>query len=171
VIPAGGRKRGAGTGPGLRRYWRLLAPLPGGRRLFSRLVGQLAPYTGNLGASVRELEPGYCRVTLRERRAVRNHLHSVHAMALANLAELATGLALLSGLAGNTRAILTAFSIDYLKKARGLLQAECRCVIPDRDATREYEVLGVITDAAGECVARAQARWLVAPATGAGHAD
>jgi acyl-coenzyme A thioesterase PaaI-like protein len=92
-------------------------------------------------------------------------------MALANLAELATGLALLNGLPENTRGILTGFSIEYLKKARGLLQAECRCEPPECNAQREYTLQGIVTDLAGERVALAHAHWLIGPAKAGGHAD
>ncbi|MFQ5644483.1 MAG: DUF4442 domain-containing protein, partial [Thiogranum sp.] len=106
---------------------------------------------------------GHCVVTLRERRKVRNHLHSVHAMALANLGEMVTGLALLNGLPDRTRGILTGFSIRYLKKARGALSAECRCDVPDSSAACELTLTGDIRDSAGDTVATIEACWLVGP--------
>jgi acyl-coenzyme A thioesterase PaaI-like protein len=151
------------TGALLRTAWKRLAPLPGGKRLFSKLIGRLAPYTGSIDPRVLELAPGHARVELRDRRAVRNHLRSVHAVALMNLAEVATGLAIGAGLPDDARGILSGLSIEYVKKARGRLTAECDCEIPSGSERRHYEVSGVIRDADGDVVARATARWLVGP--------
>ncbi|MGH7538789.1 MAG: DUF4442 domain-containing protein, partial [Gemmatimonadales bacterium] len=57
------------------------------------------------------------------------------------------------------RGILTGLSITYQKKARGRLAAECRCAIPEVRGNIDYEVPATITDASGEVVARATARW------------
>jgi acyl-coenzyme A thioesterase PaaI-like protein len=131
--------------------------------LFSKALGRVVPYTGTLGARVEVLAPGQCVVSLRERRSVRNHLRSVHAMALANLGEMVTGLALMNSLPDQARGILTGFEMDYLKKARGKLIAECRCEVPPDNAEREYMLSGEIRDVAGDVIAVAQARWRVGP--------
>ncbi len=154
TLPAPGRL--------LRDAWRRLAPLPGGRTLFSLMLGRMVPYTGALGARVQELEPGYARIMLRDRRGIRNHLGSVHAVALANLAEVASGLAMLTSLPEGARGIVVHLGIEYLKKARGTLTAECRCSPPSgREET--VTVTADVMDAAGDVVARAEVRWLVRP--------
>ncbi len=152
-------------GERLRVSWRRLSKLPGGKTLFSLLVGWMTPYSGTIGARVAELEPGWCRVTLRDRRRVRNHLASVHAMALANLAEMASGLAVLVGLPPGVQGIVTGFSISYLKKARGLVTAECRVSGGGLEVTteQEYEAPVSITDTQGDLVAHATARWRLRP--------
>ncbi len=153
----------ASIGPLLRQQWQKTATRPGGKWLFSKLLGKMVPYTGSIGAVIQTLEPGHCVVTLKDRRKVRNHLRSVHAMALCNLGEMATGLALLNSLPDNTRGILTGFSIEYLKKARGELTAECRCEIPPDNSEREYEVNSEIRNVENEVVATVKARWLIGP--------
>src|SRR4029453_15485186 len=85
------------SGTGLANLWTKLSPLPGGSWLFRRALACMVPWSGSIGAHKRALEPGYARVELRDHRGVRNHLRSVHAIALANLGEVTTGLAPLVG--------------------------------------------------------------------------
>ncbi|HWA16807.1 MAG TPA: hotdog fold domain-containing protein [Gemmatimonadales bacterium] len=150
-------------GARLNQLWRRLAPLPGGRWLFSRILGWMVPYTGSIGATVRVLEPGHCIIDLRDRRSVRNHLHSVHAVALVNLAEVTGGLAMLVGLPPGVRGIVTELSIEYLKKARGPLTAESRVELPTVTGPMTHEVTADIRNADGETVARGRVHWKLEP--------
>jgi acyl-coenzyme A thioesterase PaaI-like protein len=150
----------------IREQWERWSALPGGRAVFSWLLGRLVPYSGSIGARVEELGPGYARATLRDRRRVRNHLRSVHAVALVNLAELATGLALNFAMRPDARSILTGLSIRYTKKARGVLTAEARAPVLESDAEREITVTTDIRDSVGDVVATAEALWRVGPRNG-----
>ncbi|MBC8212337.1 MAG: DUF4442 domain-containing protein [Gammaproteobacteria bacterium] len=150
-------------GPLLRQRWQRLSALPFGRWLFSRMVGFFAPYSGSIGANVVSLQLGHGVVTLQERRKVSNHLHSVHAIALVNLAEMVTGLTLLNSLPDETRAILSAIQMFYHKKARGLLTASCHCVIPLDNHEQILEISADIKDEHGDVVATAVASWLIGP--------
>ena len=151
------------VGERVRSTWNKLSKVPGGKKLFTIAVGRMAPYSGTIGAKCLELEPGYAKVELKDRKAVRNHLNSVHAIALANLGELATGLAMMAGLPDDARGILTGIEMAYLKKARGTLTAECRCDIASTSETKDYRVLGEIKNEAGEVVATATALWRIGP--------
>jgi uncharacterized protein (TIGR00369 family) len=143
-------------------WWSRLAPLPGGRLIFSLVLGWLAPYTGSLGARIEEIRPGFARVTLRDRRRLRNHLRSLHAIALINLGELATGLAVLSTIPGNMRGIVLDIHADYLKKARGKLTATASFRLPPTiDADTACAVEAELQDGSGETVTRVRATWLI----------
>jgi acyl-coenzyme A thioesterase PaaI-like protein len=145
----------------IRELYDRLAGLPGGKGLFSRAVGQAAP--GSIGARVVELRGGFACVELDDRRKVRNHLRSVHAVALANLAEVTGNLALSYGLPDDARFIVAGLSIEYVKKARGTIRAVSECPVPETNERCEYAVPVVMTDAGGEVVARATLRSLVGP--------
>ncbi len=150
----------------VRDAWDLLARVPGGKAVFSRLIGRAAPYTGSIGARVVGLRRGWAQVELADRRAVRNHLQSIHAVALVNLAELCGNIALAYSLPEGARFIVSGLSIEYLKKARGTLTATSECPIPASNARRELEVPVSIRDAEGDEVARAVLRSLVGPQPG-----
>jgi len=144
-------------------WWNRLAPLPGGKRVFSWLLAWLVPYTGTVRPYVLELLPGHAKVRMADRRAVRNHLRSIHAVALANLAEFTSGLALTIALPASARGIPISLAITYLKKARGTLIAQADVRIPDASREAEYDFESVISNAAGETVARATVRWRIGP--------
>jgi acyl-coenzyme A thioesterase PaaI-like protein len=140
-----------------------LSPVPGGKRIFSRVVGLIAPYTGSIGARVRDVRVGYARVTLTERRAIQNPFNCIHAIALANLAELCGNLAVSYSMPDDARFIVVGMSIEYAKKARGTITAECETKIPETSERREYAVPVMMRDSSGDEVARATLRTLIGP--------
>jgi acyl-coenzyme A thioesterase PaaI-like protein len=135
-----------------------------GRKLFSYVLGRTAPYSGSIKAEVLSLTPGSVQVALKDRRSVRNHLNSVHAIALANLGELASGLAMISAVPANTRAIVVNLEIEYLKKARGKLIAEGSAT-PPKIITESVNSLALaeIKDAEGDIVSRVKVHWRLSP--------
>ena len=143
----------------LLKLWSRLNGWPGGRWLFHRVLFWNVPYTGSIHGQVEVLQPGYCRVSLRERRRLQNHLRSIHAIALANLGEMTSGLAMLTGLPSNVRGIVVHLAIDYFKKARGNLVAESHCRLPQVDGEVTWEVITEIQDQVGDTVARTTTRW------------
>jgi acyl-coenzyme A thioesterase PaaI-like protein len=147
----------------LARMWGRLAPLPAGRWIFSRVFGWFVPYSGTIGARVEELAPGRAVVRLEDRRGIRNHLDSIHAVALINLGELTSGLAMTMALPPDVRGIVTALGARYEKKARGALTAIASVTVPPLGPVPVlHPVEAVITDAAGDLVCRVETTWKLA---------
>ncbi len=139
--------------------WDRLGGSAPGRWLFSRLIGFAVPYSGSIGARVESLSPGRVVLSLRDRRKVRQHLGSVHAIALANLAELSSGMAMLSSLPPGVRGIVTGISISYHTKARGTLTATGTASAPAVTGPVESQALAKIVNQDSEVVADAVVTW------------
>ena len=125
-----------------------------GRWLFGRALGRFAPYTGTIGARIEELEPGRSVVTMRDRKSIRNHLRSIHAVALTNLIELSGSLAIIASMHPGTRMIPVRLESEFLKKARGTFTAEGSCEPPAPGFEGELQGVVVVRDAAGDEVTR-----------------
>jgi len=147
----------------IRSAWDRLSPLPGGPRLFDQFIARLIPYTGSISAQVLELRTGYARVLLRDRRAVRNHLRSIHAVALANLAEYTGNLAFVYSLPEDARYIVRALSVHFEKKARGPIIATCESPHVADNSSQEYDIFVEMFDESGARVASAKFATLVGP--------
>ncbi len=141
--------------------WQRLERVPAGRTLFSFFLGRTARYTGTIGATVLEINPGYARVEMRDRPKVRNHLKSIHAIALMNLGEVTTGLAVLSLVDGQGRGIVSNLEMKYVKKARGTITGTCEAQIPDTPGSHDVLAEGMLKDEDGDTVAIATATWKI----------
>jgi len=145
--------------------WSRFSKFPGGPALFSRMLGWKIPYSSTIGAQIEELRVGHARVALPDRRRVRNHLRSIHAVALMNLAELTSGLAAIAGLPKGMRGILVGFRIEYLKKSRGRITATADFKQPLASSAKDYELTVELKDAKGDTVCRAFSTWRIGPST------
>lgn len=105
------------------------------------------------------LEPGHAKIEVLDRHSIRNHLDSIHAIALANIGELASGLAMTVALPREVRGIVTMIRMEYFKKARGRLIAESHVTVPEIAGDTIHDVIANITDADGDAVARATVTW------------
>ncbi len=138
----------------IRSLWATLSRWPGGKWLFSTALSWYVPYTGSVRPYVERLEAGDVRVRVRERFAIRNHLRSIHALALANVGELASGLAVAASLPPGYRFIVTRLEVQYLAKARGTVVAVSDFKLPDGEPPAEVDVPVRVLDAAGTEVVR-----------------
>ena len=144
----------------IKRLSHYLQKVPGGNWILSRLIGLAVPYSGSMGANIVELAPGSAVVSLPDRHKVRNHLNSIHAVALANLGELTANLALITLCPDRGRFIVTRMETDYVKKARGELL--CTCDIPTDlpwETVERTAATATIVDSENEVVTTVTVYW------------
>lgn len=135
-----------------------LAPWPGGRWVYSQLICFKAPYFATIAPRFVALAPGRCEVRIRDRRRVHNHLGTVHAIALCNLAELAAGVMTDATIPADMRWIPRGMSVEYLKKAVGTMHgvATPELAAPVSGEGHEWPVGVEVTDGTGQAVFRAR---------------
>jgi acyl-coenzyme A thioesterase PaaI-like protein len=104
------------AGPVL-RSWQRASGSGIGRWLFARAVCRRAPYFNTIKPYFLELAPAVCRVGMRKRRGVENHIRTVHALAMGNLCELAAGMVTEVSIPASMRWIPRGMTIEYLRKA------------------------------------------------------
>ncbi|MEW5850327.1 MAG: YiiD C-terminal domain-containing protein [Myxococcota bacterium] len=103
--------------------------LPKGRSVLDRALWQVVPFNASVKPRVIKLSEDEVVTEVALRRAVANHLGSMHAAVLVTVGEYAQGLLILAN-AGKLGAeiIIQRLSIEYTAKAKGTVQA--RCTLP-----------------------------------------
>lgn len=154
--------------PSTLSMYRKLARLSPSGWLFSRAVCFRAPYFASIKPLVTRLEPGICVAEIAHRRRVQNHIGTVHAIALCNLAELTAGLVSEASLPTSMRWIPKGMEVEYVAKASGRMHAEARPAIPAVHADEGYElpIKVSVSDPGGKEVFRATIRMWATPKRG-----
>lgn len=147
------------------QIYRKLNRKPLGQWLFSKLICFKAPYFGSIGPRVLVLEPNRGEARIAHRRRVTNHLGTVHAIALCNLAEYIGGLTTDVSIPHSMRWIPKGMTVEYLKKAVGTMRAVATPAFPPHESTEGYELpMDVsITNPQGDAVFRARISMWISP--------
>lgn len=154
-----------------RRLFDRVAGLPGGLTIFSRGVSLVAPYFSTIRPRVVRFEPGHIEVAMKKRRAVQNHIGTVHAIACCNLCEFAMGVLVDLSRPAHVRWIPAGMDVQYLKKAKTDLRAVAR--IPeglDWEKVQTMVVPVAVYDKAGVEVVHADIRVKISPDNTTGSA-
>ncbi|MFV5313109.1 hotdog fold domain-containing protein [Acinetobacter schindleri] len=105
------------------KIWKTFHKKPGGKYIFSRLLCIKIPYFSSISPLLETLAPYYCEVSMKKHAAVLNHLDTIHAIAICNLAELAAGTMTDASVPKTHSWILKGMQVEYLKKATTDLRA------------------------------------------------
>lgn len=134
-----------------------------GRWLFSRIVCWRAPYFSSIRPTVMRLEPGTAIARMDQRRAVQNHIGTVHAIAVCNLVELVAGLGTDASLPPSMRWLPKGMSVSYLRKASGRLTAMASVPQVSPGDSQDIIVSVDVRNASDETVVRAEVTMWVTP--------
>jgi acyl-coenzyme A thioesterase PaaI-like protein len=103
--------------PAVLDLWNKTSALPLGSRVFSLAVSQKAPYFASIRPRFTVIEPNHAELVIPKRRAVHNHLGTVHAIALCNGLEAAMGALAEATIPSNRRWIPRGMEVAYTAKA------------------------------------------------------
>jgi len=96
--------------------FRRFSRVPGGKQVFTRGVTLRVPYFSTIRPTITSLAKNRVEVRMKKRRAVLNHIGTVHAIAACNLCELCAGLLIEVSLDAARRWIPKGMTVAYLKK-------------------------------------------------------
>lgn len=95
--------------------------LPQGKRIFSILFSQKAPYFASVHLMVEDMRPHHGRVRIPKRRSVQNHIGTIHAIAACNGLEAAMGLLAEATCPKDSRWLPKGMDVRYVAKSDGPL--------------------------------------------------
>ena len=102
-----------------------------GSYIFSRIGTRRVPYFKSVSPRVDRLEHNYCQVFLRKRRALTNHIGTMHVIAVANGLEMAMGFMAEASIPSHLRWIPKGMNLEYLTK--GETDITCSAQVSDDD--------------------------------------
>lgn len=143
--------------------WNKLSGSAFGRWLFSRIVCFRAPYFATIRPVFDVLEPGRAVARMRKRRAVTNHIGTVHAIAMANLCEIVAGTMTEASVPASMRWIPRGMQIHYLGKAETDLVATGTLPEIKEGEAQDIVVPVAVTDDRDNVVVRADITMYVSP--------
>jgi uncharacterized protein (TIGR00369 family) len=143
--------------------WNRLQARPLGKLAFSSAICWKAPYFASISPRFVELRPGLARVAMRKRRAVQNHIGTVHAIAMCNLAELAAGTLTEVSIPASMRWLPKGMQVEYLRKAETDVEATATLPAVEEGGARDVPATVEVRDRAGQIVCRAVITMWISP--------
>jgi acyl-coenzyme A thioesterase PaaI-like protein len=140
----------------LRRAVDTLGGTAAGRYAISRIVCAKAPYFATIAPRFTRFGPRRVEATVRFRRAVQNHIGSVHAIVMCNLAELVGCTCVDLEVDPALRWIPTGMSVRYERIARTDIRGVCDATGVDFSTPGDRVVPVEVFDASGERVFSAE---------------
>ena len=99
---------------------------PFGMSIFSRIFAAQAPYFKSIKPHIVKLEENFCQVLIPKRKAVQNHIGTVHAIAVCNGLEMAMGAMTEASIPKHLRWLPKGMDVNYLAKSTTDITCEAK---------------------------------------------
>lgn len=137
-------------------------------RALTLFFGRMVRFTGTTGITVEELTHKRCVVSLSNRKAVRNHIGSVHAVANILIAESATGYLVGMNVPDTSVPVIKTIKADFVKRSKGDMRAAAeltdeQIALMQNQEKGETLVRVTITDGEGKEPILADMLWAWTP--------
>lgn len=147
------------------KLYRKLLRLPLGKQIFSSIAARKAPYFTSISPQVEQLVENRCVVLVKKRKAVENHIGTVHVIAIANGLEMAMGFMAEASIPTTLRWIPKGMTLDYVSKGK----SDIRCIASvnaDQWQAGDLAVPVLAIDTAGETVVSGEIKlWITQKST------
>ena len=108
-------------------------PSPVRSEAITALMRSVVPFVGTARVKIVEMTAERVRVTVGNRRRVRNHIGGVHAAAMALAAETATGFVVAMNLPDSRVPVIKSMQVQYKKRLKGALHVDAWLTQEQRD--------------------------------------
>lgn len=132
--------------------------------IISKIFGKVVPFVGTSGLLYEEITAERVVVSIKNQRKVQNHIHGVHAAAMALLAETATGFVVGMNLTDDKLPLIKSLKVSYYKRTQGDMRAVAT-LTPEEIAYIQAEPKGeilvpvVVTDESGNEPIKCEMLW------------
>ncbi|MDV2470262.1 DUF4442 domain-containing protein [Acinetobacter chinensis] len=132
--------------------------------LWSKAFGRVVPMVGTAGIKYIEVSHNTVIVELKNHRGMQNHINQLHAVAMALLAETATGFVTGMNVPDTSIVLIKSMKIDYKRPSKGDMRAVATLTdaqIQEMQSTDKGETLVsvVLTDESGQEPVQAEMLW------------
>jgi acyl-coenzyme A thioesterase PaaI-like protein len=134
----------------------------------NKVMGRAVPFTGTARLHYAYMAPERVEIAVANTRRVQNHIHGVHAAAMALLAETATGMVVGMNVRDDCLPLAKTMHIDFKRRAQGALRAVATLSDAQRSLMQqsdkgELSVAVQVSDESGEQPIQCEFIWAWIP--------
>ena len=118
--------------------FKTLRRVPGGLSFLSKIISRVAPYFKTVDPIIKSLDTRMCTATMKKRKAVENHIGTVHVIAICNGLEFVMGVLAEASVPRHLRWLPKGMQVNYLAKSNS--DIKLTAIIEDDWKVGDFEI-------------------------------